>query len=570
MSDKHLIVEGLSIEFGGQTVVRDVSFTLAPGKTLALVGESGSGKSVTARSLIGLAGTGARVTARTLSYGGQDLLGLSERGWRGLRGKGIGFVLQDALVSLDPLRPVGKEILEVLTTHQWGDRRSRAERVIELLDKVGVPEPELRARQRPDQLSGGLRQRALIASALALSPGLVIADEPTTALDATVQAQILQVLQEIKARGDSLLIISHDLAVVAQLADEVLVLRHGVVVEQGPMQQVLRTPSHPYTQALLDAVPAEHARGTRLSSHNSGQLVQPRPSADSPVLLKASGLGKRYIGPDQQSRQVVDDVSFELRAGRTLGIVGESGSGKTTVARIVLGLLEPDAGQVQFLGHAWAGAGADRVAEKDRRVHRRDISVIYQDPLSSFDPRWSIGQILADALDVAGVAASQQPARIRELLEQVRLPAELATRRPLQLSGGQRQRVAIARAIASNPKVIICDEPVSALDVSVQAQVLDLLADLQASLGLAYLFISHDLGVIRHVSDEVLVMRRGQVVESAPVEDLFEHPKHAYTQRLLGAVPRLPGADSELVVPPLEAESTALRFDESQLWKIAI
>lgn len=570
MSDKHLIVEGLSIEFGGQTVVRDVSFTLAPGKTLALVGESGSGKSVTARSLIGLAGAGARVTARTLSYGGQDLLGLSERGWRGLRGKGIGFVLQDALVSLDPLRPVGKEILEVLTTHQWGDRRSRAERVIELLDKVGVPEPELRARQRPDQLSGGLRQRALIASALALSPGLVIADEPTTALDATVQAQILQVLQEIKARGDSLLIISHDLAVVAQLADEVLVLRHGVVVEQGPMQQVLRTPSHPYTQALLDAVPAEHARGTRLSSHNSGQLVQPRPGADSPVLLKASGLGKRYIGPDQQSRQVVDDVSFELRAGRTLGIVGESGSGKTTVARIVLGLLEPDAGQVQFLGHAWAGAGADRVAEKDRRVHRRDISVIYQDPLSSFDPRWSIGQILFDALDVAGVAASQQPARIRELLEQVRLPAELASRRPLQLSGGQRQRVAIARAIASNPKVIICDEPVSALDVSVQAQVLDLLADLQASLGLAYLFISHDLGVIRHVSDEVLVMRRGQVVESAPVEDLFEHPKHAYTQRLLGAVPRLPGADSELVVPPLEAESTALRFDESQLWKIAI
>ena len=570
MSDKHLIVEGLSIEFGGQTVVRDVSFTLAPGKTLALVGESGSGKSVTARSLIGLAGAGARVTARTLSYGGQDLLGLSERGWRGLRGKGIGFVLQDALVSLDPLRPVGKEILEVLTTHRWGDRRSRTERVIELLDKVGVPEPELRARQRPDQLSGGLRQRALIASALALSPGLVIADEPTTALDATVQAQILQVLQEIKARGDSLLIISHDLAVVAQLADEVLVLRHGVVVEQGPMQQVLRTPSHPYTQALLDAVPAEHARGTRLSSHNSGQVVQPRPGADSPVLLKASGLGKRYIGPDQQSRQVVDDVSFELRAGRTLGIVGESGSGKTTVARIVLGLLEPDAGQVQFLGHAWAGAGADRVAEKDRRVHRRDISVIYQDPLSSFDPRWSIGQILADALDVAGVAASQQPARIRELLEQVRLPAELATRRPLQLSGGQRQRVAIARAIASNPKVIICDEPVSALDVSVQAQVLDLLADLQASLGLAYLFISHDLGVIRHVSDEVLVMRRGQVVESAPVEDLFEHPKHAYTQRLLGAVPRLPGADSELVVPPLEAESTALRFDESQLWKIAI
>ena len=570
MSDKHLIVEGLSIEFGGQTVVHNLSFTLAPGKTLALVGESGSGKSVTARSLIGLAGAGARVTARTLSYGGQDLLGLSERGWRGLRGKGIGFVLQDALVSLDPLRPVGKEILEVLKTHGWGDRRRRAERVIELLDTVGVPDPELRARQRPDQLSGGLRQRALIASALALDPGLVIADEPTTALDATVQAQILQVLQAIKARGDSLLIISHDLAVVAQLADEVLVLRHGVAVEQGPMQQVLRNPRHAYTRALLDAVPAEHARGTRLSPQQGTPVVQARPSVAGAVLLKATALGKRYIGPDQQPRQVVDGVSFELRAGRTLGIVGESGSGKTTVARIVLGLLEPDAGHVEFLGQNWAGAGGLHVDEQQRRVRRRDISVIYQDPLSSFDPRWSVGQILADALDVAGVTAPQQTARIQQLLEQVRLPTELATRRPLQLSGGQRQRVAIARAIASNPKVIICHEPVSALDVSVQAQVLDLLADLQASLGLAYLFISHDLGVIRHVSDEVLVMRHGKVVESAPVETLFEHPQHDYTRRLLGAVPRLPGAETPLVVPPLEAENSAWLFDESQLWKIAI
>jgi len=570
MSDKFLIVEDLSIEFAGQSVVRNLSFTLAPGKTLALVGESGSGKSVTARSLIGLAGNGARVTARTLSYGGVDLLGLSERGWRKLRGKDIGFVLQDALVSLDPLRPVGKEILEVLKTHGWGDRNSRTERVIELLEKVGVPEPQLRARQRPDQLSGGLRQRALIASALALSPGLVIADEPTTALDATVQAQILQVLQEIKARGDSLLIISHDLAVVAQLADEVLVLRHGDVVEQGPTEQVLLEPRHAYTRALLDAVPGEHGRGTRLSPGVGSVVVASRPDEQSPVLLRAQGLGKRYVGPDHQSRQVVDDVSLELRAGRTLGIVGESGSGKTTVARIVLGLLQPDAGEVHFLDRPWAGAGGNRVEEKHRRLHRRDISVIYQDPLSSFDPRWSVGQILADALDVAGIGPELQPARISQLLSQVRLPAELATRRPLQLSGGQRQRIAIARAIASNPKIIICDEPVSALDVSVQAQVLDLLADLQASLGLAYLFISHDLGVIRHVSDEVLVMRHGKVVERADVETLFEQPQHEYTRRLLGAVPRLPGARSTLVVPPLEPENPAWLFDESRLWKIAI
>jgi len=567
---KRLIVEGLSIEFAGQSVVRNLSFILEPGKTLALVGESGSGKSVTARSLIGLAGEGARVTARQMNYAGRDLLSLSERGWRDLRGKDIGFVLQDALVSLDPLRPVGKEILEVLETHRWGDRKSRGERVIELLETVGVPEPRVRARQRPDQLSGGLRQRALIASALALNPGLVIADEPTTALDATVQAQILEVLQQIKARGDSLLIISHDLAVVAQLADEVLVLRHGEVVEQGPMEQVLRDPRHPYTRSLLDAVPAEHARGTRLSPEHGAVPMQQRPGTDAPVLLSAKALGKRYVGPDQQIRQVVEDVSFELRAGRTLGIVGESGSGKTTVARIALGLLEPDAGEVQFLDLPWTAAGSGRVEEKRRRLHRRDISVIYQDPLSSFDPRWSVGQILADALDVAGIPLEQQRPRIAQLLHQVRLPAELSTRRPLQLSGGQRQRVAIARAIASNPKVIICDEPVSALDVSVQAQVLDLLADLQASLGLAYLFISHDLGVIRHVSDEVLVMRHGKVVESAPVETLFENPQHEYTQRLLGAVPRLPGSGSKLVVPPVEPESSVLLFDESRLWKIAI
>lgn len=570
MSQKTLIVEDLNVEFAGQSVVRHLSFTLEPGKTLALVGESGSGKSVTARSLIGLAGEGAVVRARRLSYGGVDLLALSERQWRRLRGKDIGFVLQDALVSLDPLRPVGKEILEVLETHQWGDRPSRAARVLELLERVGVPEPALRARQRPGELSGGLRQRALIASALALNPGLVIADEPTTALDATVQAQILGVLQGIKAEGSALLIISHDLAVVAQLADEVLVLRHGEVVEQGPMQQVLTAPRHAYTRSLLAAVPAEHARGTRLSAGRNQVIAPVARHIDQPVVLQGHGLGKRYVGPDQQVRQVVQGVSFALRAGHTLGIVGESGSGKTTVARMALALLDADDGQVRFLDQPWNGSAPARVVEQQRRPRRRDISVIYQDPLSSFDPRWTVSQILADALDVADTPAAEQPARIRQLLQHVRLPAELAARRPLQLSGGQRQRVAIARAIASNPKVIVCDEPVSALDVSVQAQVLDLLADLQAELGLAYLFISHDLGVIRHVSDEVLVMRYGQVVEHAPVDQLFDAPQHPYTQRLLGAVPRLPGAGIALQVPPVEPENAVLLFDESRLWKIAI
>ncbi len=572
MSDKTLIVDGLSIAFGGQTVVRELSFAIEPGRCVALVGESGSGKSVSARSLVGLAGSRAEVSARRLSFGGHDLLTLNERQWRGVRGKDIGFVLQDALVSLDPLRPVGKEILEVLQTHRYGDRQQRGARVLELLERVGVPDVALRARQRSGQLSGGLRQRALIASALAMDPALVIADEPTTALDATVQAQILEVFQQIKARGASLLIISHDLAVVAQLADEVVVLRHGEVVEQGPMQQVLRAPRHAYTQALLAAVPAEHPRGSRLSPQRAAVAVAPRVARDRPnePLLQATGLGKRYLGPDGVVRQVVQGVGFELRAGRTLGIVGESGSGKTTVARIALGLLQPDEGQVLYRGQPWNLPG-NAVDEATRRPLRREISVIYQDPLGSFDPRWNVAQILDDALHVAGVAASQRPARITRLLGQVRLPAALAERRPLQLSGGQRQRVAIARAIASEPKLIICDEPVSALDVSVQAQVLDLLADLQDELGLAYLFISHDLGVIRHVSDDVLVMRHGEVVELAPVEQLFSQPAHDYTRRLLGSVPRLPGSGAELVVPPLDPEHDAFDlFDESRLWKIAI
>ncbi|WP_423358393.1 dipeptide ABC transporter ATP-binding protein [Pseudomonas citronellolis] len=570
MPRQPLIVEDLSVHFGEHRVLDRLSFTLQPGRALALVGESGSGKSVLARSLVGLAGAGAQVQARRLEYAGRDLLALDERRWRELRGREIGFVLQDALVSLDPLRPVGQEILEVLATHRWGDRHSRQQRVLELLEKVGVPEPALRARQRSEQLSGGLRQRALIASALALDPGLVIADEPTTALDATVQAQILGVLQQVKARGDSLLLISHDLAVVAQLADEVLVLRHGEVVEQGPIEQILHAPRHPYTRSLLEAIPANRPRGTRLTP-GAAPAVRRAEAVQPQVLLEARGLGKRYRGPDQQWRQVLDDVSFRLHAGRTLGIVGESGSGKSTAARIALGLLEPDAGSVAFAGQPWNAAAAQRIAERERRPRRREISVIYQDPLSSFDPRWSVGQVLDDALQAGGLDAARRPARITELLRQVRLPAELAQRRPLQLSGGQRQRVAIARALASQPKVIICDEPVSALDVSVQAQVLDLLADLQDELGLAYLFISHDLGVIRHLSDEVLVMLQGKVVEAGPTEAVLRNPQHPYTQRLLASVPQLP-AEGRPKVAQLAPASVDLAppFEERWLWGLAV
>ncbi len=540
MSGKRLVVERLCVGFGAgaahRRVVRDLSFTVEPGRAVALVGESGSGKSVTARSLVGLAGSTAAVSAQRLSFGPHALRALPEPGWRSLRGREIGFVLQDALVSLDPLRPVGHEIAEALAVHRWGTRSGRRDRVIELLREVGVPEPEFRARQRPDQLSGGLRQRALIAAALAMDPGLVIADEPTTALDATVQAQILDLFGAIKARGSGLLIISHDLSVVSRLADEVVVMQAGRAVEQGPTAQVLGAPRHPYTRSLIEAVPGTHPKGTRLAGLGRGALCpQPREPErkPAPVVLEAIDLLKRYPGPDRDERAAVDRVSFTLRGGQTLGIVGESGSGKTTAARIVLGLVEPDGGRVTLDGNAWVDPG--RIVERQRRGRRRAMGVIYQDPLGSFDPRWTVGRILSDALDAAGVPRAGQDGRIRLLLDRVRLTADHADRLPTHLSGGQRQRVAIARALATEPRIIVCDEPVSALDVSVQAQILDLLADLQADLGVAYLFISHDLGVIRHVSDEVLVMRHGRVVEAGPVETVFHAPRHPFTRQLLAA-----------------------------------
>ncbi|ASK93526.1 ABC transporter ATP-binding protein [Xanthomonas campestris pv. trichodesmae] len=540
MSTPLLRVDGLTVTFArpGQpalTVVRELSFSLAPGRAVALVGESGSGKSVSARSLVGLAGAHAQVSARVLAHAGRDLRGYSERQWQGLRGKDIGFVLQDALVSLDPLRPVGREIEEALAAHGWGDRARRRDRVLELLQQAGVPEPALRARQRPDQLSGGLRQRALIASALANAPGILIADEPTTALDATVQVQVLAALQAIKRRGGALLVISHDLALVAQLADEVVVLRHGEVVEQGPIAQVLQRPAHAYTRALLAAIPS--GRGPRVATALAG--AEPA-NALAPPLLEVRGLRKAYRGPDGEARLAVDGVDLVLQAGRTLGVVGESGSGKSSLARLVLGLTEADAGEVRLNGRPWIGSAAARVSEAQRRPWRRAISAVYQDPLSSFDPRWTVARILGDALDAVGLPRAAQRARIAELLEQVRLGTALAGRFPLQLSGGQRQRVAIARAIATEPRLIVLDEAVSALDVSVQAQVLDLLADLQAHLGLAYLFISHDLGVIRQVSHDILVMRHGQVQEAGPAEQVFAQPRSAYTRALLAAMPRLP------------------------------
>ncbi|CAD5108397.1 dipeptide ABC transporter ATP-binding protein [Zestomonas carbonaria] len=529
--DRPLVeVSDLHVSFG-QTgeVVAGVSFKLFRGQCLALVGESGSGKSVTSRTLAGLTGQGARITAERLSFDGRDLRQFDARTWRDIRGGRIGFVMQDALGSLDPLRQVGKEIDEPLRLHTDLDRRQREARVIELLRAVGVPEPELRARQYPHQLSGGLRQRALIASAIACGPDLLIADEPTTALDTTVQAQVLALLESLRRSDSAMLVVSHDLAVVARLADRVAVMHQGLVVEQGPVEQVLYDPQHAYTRSLLRAAATVHIR--------RDDVQEPPPAgipADAPLLIEAAALRKDFVGPDARSRTAVAGVSFELRAGETLGIVGESGSGKTTMTRLVLGLERPDSGEVRLRGRPWSSLGG-----KQQREERRRIQVVFQDPQASFDPRYTVERVLDEALAVAGCPRGARRLRMLELLHLVRLDESVLARRPIELSGGQRQRIAIARALAPEPEVLVCDEPVSALDVSVQAQILELLTDLKRRLGLACLFISHDLGVINRVSDRVLVMKDGVVVESGPVREVFDRPQHPYTHALLSAIPQL-------------------------------
>ena len=551
MSEELLVdIRKLSVSFGAgsrrTTVVKDLSLQIAPGECVALVGESGSGKSVTARTLVGLTGHDAHVDAERIEFAGRELRGLPERAWRRIRGAEIGFVLQDALASLDALRTVGAEVADPLRIHARLTRRERDAEVLRLLDAVGVPEPAVRARQSPHELSGGQRQRALIASAIAASPRLIIADEPTTALDATVAAQIIRLLGEVKADGRGLLLVSHDLAVVAALADRIAVMHNGVIVEEGPAHQVLTAARHPYTQDLLAAVPSMHPRGSTLSRGPAidpaqlRRIAAPAREVGAGPVLEARAITKSFLGPDRDHRTAVDGVDLAVQPGTTLGIVGESGSGKTTTARILLGVETADSGEVRWKGTPWA-----ELAPAARARARRSLQVVYQDPLASFDPRYTVGRVLDEALAAAGIArGSERVDRAEALLGLVRLPAAALSRRPIELSGGQRQRVAIARALAAGPEVIVCDEPVSALDVSVQAQVLDLLAALQEELGLTYVFISHDLGVVHHISDEVLVMKDGRVVERGETESIFRSPQHPYTKSLLAAVPRIAPANA--------------------------
>ena len=526
-----LSVENLSVTFPGTAAVQGLSFSVEAGQCVAIVGESGSGKSVTARALVGLAGDNAAVSAQRLRLDGKDLLHLSPGQWRSIRGRHIGFVLQDALVSLDPLKTIGSEIAEALTQHADVPRQDVRRKVLDLLTSVGVPNPEERIGQFAHQLSGGLRQRALIASAIAGNPALLIADEPTTALDVIVQAQILALLREMKAQGTGIILISHDLAVVASLADHIVVLKDGAVVEAGPPSQVLSRPQAAYTRALLAAIPSVETKGQRLTlGSGAPDVPAARTLQDGGIALEAKSLTKS-LG----DRLVVDKVDVKLVAGETLGLVGASGSGKTTLARLLLALQQPDQGEVLLDGSPWS-----HLSEKQRRPHRPRLQLVSQDPLVSFDPRYRVIDILAEALEIIGLPKREWTGRATELVRSVGLSDVHLLRRPRQLSGGQRQRVAIARALAMKPDILICDEPVSALDVSTQAQVLDLLEDLKRQFGLTLLFISHDLGVVYHVSDRVMVMHAGRIVEEGPVGEVFARPRDAYTRELLAALPRIP------------------------------
>lgn len=534
--DVHQLNVGFNTPDGYRHIVSDFNLQLHKGETVAIVGESGSGKTVATRALIGLAGDTAVVKAERLQYQGQDLRAAQASDWRRLRGADVGYVLQDALVSLDPLQPVRREIAEALKAHQRLPVQDLRERTMALLRAVGVPLPEVRQHQYPGELSGGLRQRALIATALALNPPVIIADEPTTALDVLVQAQVLQVLNGLIGQGTSLILISHDLSVVARMADRILVMQGGRIVESGPTETVLGAPQHAYTQALIKAIPGPHTRGQRLSPISAAPTPAVPPSieaATAQVLLQADAISKAYKAPDGQTIHALRSVSLQLHQGEVLGIVGASGSGKSTVAKVLLGLTGHDAGRVVYRGSEWL-----KGTQQEKRRVRGQIAMVYQDPYSSFDPRWTVQRILSDVLKLHGDGGSGR-AELLRLLQLVGLDARHLNAYPLNLSGGQRQRVAIARALAVNPEILILDEAVSALDVSIQAQILDLLMDLKQRFALSIIFISHDLGVIHHMADRVLVMKDGQVVEEGSAEAVFTQPQHAYTQELLAALPQL-------------------------------
>jgi len=523
-----LSVENLVVSYSENDnrhrVVHDVSFTVEPGEVVALVGESGSGKTTTAQAVIGLLAENGRIEQGAIRLNGEEISRWSGKRLDTIRGRQISLIPQDPTSSLNPVKTIGAQVGEILRIHGERDSKAVDARVIELLARVGLSDPELRARQYPHELSGGMKQRVLIAIAIALKPQLIIADEPTSALDVTVQRRILDLIDDLRREsGTAVLLVTHDLGVAADRADRIVVLQHGRIQETGDARSLLGAPQSEYARQLLADAPSLSKAGFRAA----------RPQAGNDNAIVVEGLVQDFSIEGRSSFRAVDGVSFSVRRGTTHALVGESGSGKTTTVRDVVGLGRPTAGRVEIGGTDIATLKGD-----DLRQLRRRIQLVYQNPFSSLDPRQTVFGIVEEPLlNYTRLPAFERAAKVLGLLGRVGLPESLHRRRPRALSGGQRQRVAIARALVLDPEVLVLDEAVSALDVTVQAQILKLLDELQRELGLTYLFVSHDLAVVRQISDTVSVLQNGRQVESGTVEQVFAHPQSAYTRELIDAIP---------------------------------
>lgn len=560
-----LHIENLRVSFKGEDkqyieTVKGISFDIPANTTVALVGESGSGKSVTSLATMGLLPIGqSKIDEKSkIVFEGQDLLSLSRKDMRKICGKDIAMIFQEPMSSLNPVFTVGNQIAEVLCLHMGMSRKQARQRVLELLKEVGIPSPETKIDAYPNQLSGGQQQRVMIAMAIACEPKLLIADEPTTALDVTIQKQIIDLLESLRQRRQmSMLFITHDLALVGEIADQVIVMRHGEIREQGLAEQVLEQPKDVYTRALLYCRPQMSQRPYRLpvtsdfmrqednilveQSFDVSEIPQRKRglNGDEQIILEVKDLKKSFYSRKglfgKEEFQAVKGVSFKLAKGKTLGLVGESGSGKTTVGLLLMRLHEASGGEA-FI----EGKDILSLTEKEFAKYQRKIQIIFQNPYASLNPRFTIGQILLEPMQIHGIGKDDAERKqiALGLLERVNLPEQAYYRYPHEFSGGQRQRIAIARCLTLKPEILICDESVSALDVSVQAQVLNLLQDLQDEFGLSYIFISHDLSVVKYISDQVMVMNHGEVVEIANSDELYAHPQHDYTKRLLQAIPQ--------------------------------